>query len=679
MSKTIVIAERDNIACVLDENSKVSEFFVHRGEILLNDVYLAKVENILPSIEAAFVDVGSTRMGFLHTDDIIGKGSLKDKIAPKSKLLVQVVKEPTGHKGPRVTTSISLPGRFLVLMPLESGINVSKKIESNKERARLKSIVSLMKPVGVGIIIRTEAENQSEADIQDDLDALLEKWNTIVTSAENYEAPALLYRDQDLLYRVIREACTEDIGEIIVDTSFAYQRALQLLQTWNMDKKITFYKGTEPLLIYKNIDKEIKLALQTKVNLKNGGYLFIQSTEALTVIDVNSGKFTSSSTQDETIYKTNVESAYEIARQLKLRNIGGIVVIDFIDMTRRSDKIKILEELELAVADDKAKPQIGQLSDFGLVELTRHRQGQSIQEMFSVKCSNCNGTGYILKELNFAQPNSQDNTYQSKFARVKFPRNQKSNKNRNNNKPLNEEKNKHLFDKEEIDTPQTNKISIKADNELQKDIISTIEKEIIEDKNIENLTISKNTDSNEDRHLKNNTNKKNKYNKREKKVQEIISNKDSLKENVEEVKVEEEIKSNENSKLIDNNVPIEDQKSEEKIVENRIEDSLQKETKVVEVIEGIKESTSVEPKSEEESSEIKETDTESNVKKRKSSRKVSGTKSSKTKEKKATTEGTKVRKTRSKKKEIEITEDKKENTPKEENEINENNTEQQTM
>lgn len=437
MTKTIVIAERDNIACVI-EDKKVSEFFVHKGDVLLNDVFLSKVENILPSIDAAFVDVGIGKMGFLHADDIIGKGTLKEKTSPNAKLMVQVVKEPTGHKGPRVTTSISLPGRFLVLMPFETGVNVSKKIESSQERARLKSIVSLMKPVGVGVIIRTEAQDQTETDIQDDLNILLEKWNDIIIAAEHNEAPSLLYRDQDLLYRVIREVCTEDVDEIIVDTSFAQNRASQLLQTWNMDKniQITQYKGKEPLLINKGIDKEIKAALQTKVNLKSGGYLFIQTTEALTVIDVNSGKFTSSATQDETIFKTNIESVHEIARQLKLRNIGGIIVVDFIDMTSRADKVKILEELELVLQNDKAKPQVGQLSDFGLVELTRHRQGQSLLEMFTNKCPNCGGSGHILKEMKFADPNSNavENPYQSKFSRVKFPKNNtnKQNKKRNN-------------------------------------------------------------------------------------------------------------------------------------------------------------------------------------------------------------------------------------------------------
>ena len=437
VEKKIIIAERDNIAAVL-ENGKVTDFFISRGEVILGDVYLATVDNILPSIDAAFVNVGFDKMGFLHAQDVMGKGSLKDKLSPKQKLIVQVVKEPTGHKGPRVTTEISLPGRFLVLMPNEPGISISKKIENSKERARLKSVVSLIKPVGVGVIIRTEAEGQSEADIQEDLEILLEKWNNIITAAETMTPPNLLYRDQDLLYRTIREACTEDVKEIVVDTAFAMQRVQNILQNWHMNKnvQVTLYKGTEPLLIATDIHKEIKAALNVKVNMPSGGYLFIQQTEALTVIDVNSGKFTSSSTQDETILKTNIEAVHEIARQLRLRNIGGMIIVDFIDMMSRADKLAMLEELEIALEPDKAKPQVGQISDLGLVELTRHRQGQSLSEIFTRKCPHCQGTGYFMNEFNFSTPTAEGE-YRAKAAKMKLPVNNFK-KNKNNNKNQNQ-------------------------------------------------------------------------------------------------------------------------------------------------------------------------------------------------------------------------------------------------
>lgn len=434
MAKQIVISERDNLAAIV-ENGKVSEFFVHRGEILLNDVYLATVENILPSIDAAFVNVGSDKMGFLHASDVLGKGALKDKLKPKQKVIVQVVKEPTGHKGPRVTMALSLPGRFLVLIPEEKGINVSRKITSAKERARLKSIVSLLKPAGVGVIVRTEAENQSESEIQDDLETLLEKWSNVVNSADMVEPPSLLYRDQDLLYRVIREACSDNIDEIILDTSFAQHRASQILQAWNMGKnvKLSVHKDTNPILIATGIDKEIRAALQSKVNMPSGGYLYVQPTEALTVIDVNSGKFTSSATQAETIKKTNLEAVTEIARQLKLRNIGGMIIIDFIDMESRVDKMTVLEALEMAIETDKAKPTIGQISDLGLVELTRHRQGQSLYEIFTKTCPHCQGNGHLVLDLSFAS--SPQETEQSiKSAKNKILQRQKTNNGNNQNK-----------------------------------------------------------------------------------------------------------------------------------------------------------------------------------------------------------------------------------------------------
>ena len=450
MSKKIVISEKDNIAAVI-ENNKVNEFFVSKGDVLMGDVYLARVDNVLPSIEAAFLDVGmSDKMAFIHANDIAGKGPLKDKVKPNQKLIVQVEKEPTGHKGPRVTTSLSLPGRFLVLLPDETGVNVSRKIVSNKERARLKSIVSLLKPVGVGVIVRTEAEGQSEAEIQEDIEILLEKWNSIVTAADSANPPCLLYRDQDLLYRVIREACSEDVEEIVVDTPFALHRTTQLLQHWNMNVKVSMHKGNEPLLVSTGVNKEIHAALQTKVNLPLGGYLFIQQTEALTVVDVNSGKFTSSATQAETILKTNLQAADEIARQLKLRNIGGMVIVDFIDMVSRMDKLAVLEHFELALEKDKAKPQIGQLSDLGLVELTRHRQGQSLAEIFTKKCDKCGGQGFVIEDLKFQTPNAQGEA-RAKMNKIKGPFSSNFNtdaKPNNNQQKFNKKDKRNKFNKD---------------------------------------------------------------------------------------------------------------------------------------------------------------------------------------------------------------------------------------
>lgn len=525
IEKRIVIAERDNIAAVL-ENKKVTDFFIHRGEVLLGDVYLATVDNILPSIDAAFVNVGTDRMGFLHAEDVMGKGTLKEKLSPKQKLVVQVVKEPTGHKGPRVTTEISLPGRFLVLMPNEPGVSVSKKIENSKERARLKSIVNLIKPVGVGVIIRTEAEGQSEADIQEDLEILLEKWNNIITSSETLTPPNLIYRDQDLLYRVIREACTDDVKEIIVDTPFAMNRVQNILQNWHISKnvQVTLYKGTEPLLIAMDIHKEIKAALNVKVNMPSGGYLFIQQTEALTVIDVNSGKFTSSSTQDETILKTNIEAVHEIARQLRLRNIGGMVIVDFIDMMSRADKLAMMEELEIALEPDKAKPQVGQLSDLGLVELTRHRRGQSLSEIFTKKCPHCQGSGYSMIDFNFATPTAEGE-YRAKAAKLKLPT---GNFKKNNNKFNNKNSNNQQQNSQEQEHIQ---------EQVQKPVIET------EPSVVATEEVVKKENNKRSRNRRNNKFDKNKQPKEETKiavVEEVVEHVEvPVIEPVQEVKVEE--------------------------------------------------------------------------------------------------------------------------------------------
>ncbi len=570
MSKAIVVAERDNIAAVI-EDGKISEFFVQRGDMLLNDVYLATVDNILPSIDAAFVNVGYDKMGFLHANDAIGKGTLREKLSPKQKIIVQVVKEPVGHKGPRVSTLLSLPGRFLVLMPHETGINVSRKIVSNKERARLKSIISLLKPVGLGVIVRTEAEGQSDADIQEDLEILLEKWNTIVTAAETRPAPSLLYRDQDLLYRVMREACSEDVDEIILDTPYGAHRTQQILQNWNMNKNIevNVYKGSETLLVASGVVKEIKAALQTKVNLPSGGYLFIQTTEALTVIDVNSGKFVSSNTQDETIVKTNLEAVHEIARQLRLRNIGGMVIVDFIDMNNRRDKLAIMEELELALEKDKAKPQVGQLSDLGLVELTRHRQGQSLSELFGKKCPHCQGNGFIADDLNFSAP-VVEGEIKAKAAKLKIPTQQIKNKTPNyrQNKVFNNPNNNPLNETEQQNAPQQNvennnsqnnnhqkknfnKFNNKKNDKQQEINPVNIEEEVIQpviEQKVEETPVQV-AEKAEEKETKKRTNAKKRTTKKAEKTKEVKEPTSKEKE-VKEVKKEKEEKSEKKAKTV---------------------------------------------------------------------------------------------------------------------------------
>jgi Rne/Rng family ribonuclease len=395
MRKSLVISEQDNIAALL-ENDRIVEFFVNRGELLLGDIYTASVENILPGIDAAFVNLGKDKMGFLHANDVPGQGPLKERLVPKQKLMVQITKEPTGHKGPRVSTAISLPGRFLVLVPEERGVSISRRISDSRERARLKSVVSLLKPPGVGLIIRTEAKGQNESELFEDFEQLWDRWQTCVSEGEASIGPTLIYRDQDLLYRVIRDAYSSDVGEIIVDTADGQRRGQQFLSGWSSrHTQVVLHTAEEPLLFAKNIDKEIEQALSDRVELPSGGHLVIQPTEALTVIDVNSGRFTSSRTQAETVRRTNLEASAEIPRQLRLRNIGGMVIVDFIDMESRKDQQQVLEVFQRHLEEDRAKPQVGQLSDLGLVELTRRRQGQSLRELFTTHCPTCSGLGCI--------------------------------------------------------------------------------------------------------------------------------------------------------------------------------------------------------------------------------------------------------------------------------------------
>ncbi|MBI2996612.1 MAG: Rne/Rng family ribonuclease [Candidatus Melainabacteria bacterium] len=393
--KSLIISEKDKIAAIMEED-KAIEFFIHRGDLLLGDIYTARVENIMPSIDAVFVNLGNNRMGFLHASDIPGQGNLYDRVQPNQKLLIQIVKEPTSNKGPRVNTAISLPGRFLVLTTENTNVSVSRKIVDYQERNRLKAMVSLLKPPSIGIVVRTEAEGKDEYDLEEDFKMLWDLWKEIADKHENHKYPGLVYRDQDFIYRVIRDAYTSEIDEVVLDSVQGQVRAKQILKNWTgKDVEVTIHKESN-ILSARGVEREILNSLQTKVELPSGGYLFIQTTEALTVIDVNSGRFTSSRTLQETVLKTNLEAAHEVGRQLKLRNIGGVIVVDFIDMDDRKDQITVLEAFENALMFDRAKPQIGQLSDLGLVELTRRRQGQSLQEIFGHTCQSCSGSGLIF-------------------------------------------------------------------------------------------------------------------------------------------------------------------------------------------------------------------------------------------------------------------------------------------
>lgn len=407
MPKQIIIAEQHQIAAVFSED-QIQELVVATGHHQIGDIYLGVVENVLPGIDAAFVNIGDPeRNGFIHVTDL---GPLKLKrtaaaitelLTPQQKVLVQVMKEPTGTKGPRLTGNITLPGRYVVLMPYGRGVNLSRRIKSENERNRLRALAILIKPAGMGLLVRTEAEGKPEEAIIEDLEVLQKQWEAIQQEAQSTRAPALLNRDDDFIQRVLRDMYGADVNRIVVDSSTGLKRVKQYLQNWSGGQTpqgllIDHHRDRSGILEYFRINAAIREALKPRVDLPSGGYIIIEPTEALTVIDVNSGSFTRSATARETVLWTNCEAATEIARQLRLRNVAGVIVVDFIDMESRRDQLQVLEHFNKALKADKARPQIAQLTELGLVELTRKRQGQNIYELFGQTCPTCGGLGHIL-------------------------------------------------------------------------------------------------------------------------------------------------------------------------------------------------------------------------------------------------------------------------------------------
>jgi ribonuclease E len=406
MPKQIIIAEQHRIAAVFSED-QIQELVVATGQHQVGDIYLGVVENVLPGIDAAFVNLGDTeRNGFIHVSDLgpvrlkRNAGAITELLAPQQKVLVQVMKEPTGNKGPRLTGNVSLPGRYLVLMPSGKGVNLSRRIREEEERSRLRALGILIKPPGMGLLVRTEAEGMSEDAIIEDLEILQKQWESVQLQAASTRAPALLNRDHDFIQRVLRDVYTGEVNRIVVDSHTGLKRVKHYLMAWNGNRLpqgvfIDQHREGSSVLEYFRVNAAIREALKPRVDLPSGGYIIIERTEALTVIDVNSGSFTRSATARETVLWTNCEAATEIARQLRLRNIAGVIIVDFIDMDARRDQLQVLEHFNKALKADKARPQIAQLTELGLIELTRKRQGQNIYELFGRPCPSCGGLGHL--------------------------------------------------------------------------------------------------------------------------------------------------------------------------------------------------------------------------------------------------------------------------------------------
>jgi len=413
VSKEIIVnVDTRETRIALVESGKLVELNVEREERVVGSIYKCKVANVLAGMDAAFVDIGLERNAFLYVADVLPEMDdefpaarketprnvrIKDVLKVGQEVLVQVVKGPRGTKGARVSTRISLPGRYLVLMPESDNLGISRKIESEGERDRLKKIGENMRPLGFGIIIRTEAEGRGEVDLRKDLEFLLRMWSQIQEKAAKISAPGLVHQDLSLIYKTIRDVFSSDVNKMIIDSPVDYEKALELMDLISpkMKSRLQLYDEPEPIFERFAVENEIDSLLRRKVWLKSGGHLTIDSTEALTTIDVNTGKFIGSTSLSDTILKTNLDAVMEIARQLRLRDIGGIIVIDFIDMINPKDRQKVVAALEKELRKDRTRTKISHISPLGLIEMTRKRTGETLTELVTEPCPYCQGRGRV--------------------------------------------------------------------------------------------------------------------------------------------------------------------------------------------------------------------------------------------------------------------------------------------
>jgi ribonuclease G len=412
-SKQILVsAEPNELKVAVLEQGRLCEIYVERKgrRPLAGNIYKGKVENVLPGMEAAFVDIGLEKNGFLYVEEVMvhedpdkRPKKITQMLRSGQEILVQIVKDPMGTKGARLTTSLSIPGRFMVYVPGGDGAGVSRRLP-DEERQRLRQLCKELKIKGAGLIVRTAAEGVTKKELLNDVKFLEKMWQTVQGRDKGSKAPAMLYSEAEVSLKVIRDIFNDSFERILVDSQKEYDKIRSFIKKTSpkLAERVEMYQGSKPLMETYGVDAEIKQALLRRVDLPSGGYLIIEFTEALTIIDVNTGRYVGRTRLEDTIVKTNIEACKEVVRQLRLRDIGGIIIIDFIDMARLRNRQQVLDTLGKELETDRTKTYIVELSPLGLVEMTRQNVTDGLRGILTKTCPTCNGEGVIVSEESMA-------------------------------------------------------------------------------------------------------------------------------------------------------------------------------------------------------------------------------------------------------------------------------------
>ncbi|MHB1361667.1 MAG: Rne/Rng family ribonuclease [Thermoleophilia bacterium] len=408
----LVSAEPNELKVAVLEDGRLVEIYVERKgrRPLAGNIYKGKVENVLPGMEAAFVDIGLEKNGFLYVEEVMvhedpdkRPKKITQMLRSGQEILVQIVKDPMGTKGARLTTQLSIPGRFLVYVPDGDGVGVSRRLPDD-ERQRLRQICRELKVKKAGLIVRTAAESVTKKELLNDIKFLEKMWQTVQGRDKSSKAPAMLYSEAEVSLKVIRDIFNDTFERVLVDSRKEYDKIRSFIKKTSpkLAERVEMYQGSKPLMETYGVDEEIKNALLRRVDLPSGGYIVIEYTEALTIIDVNTGRYVGRTRLEDTIVKTNIEACKEVVRQLRLRDIGGIIIIDFIDMARPRNRQQVLDTLGEELETDRTKTYIVELSPLGLVEMTRQNVTEGLRGILTKTCPTCNGEGVIISEESMA-------------------------------------------------------------------------------------------------------------------------------------------------------------------------------------------------------------------------------------------------------------------------------------